>query len=50
MTVKDLSYPKINRLNPSYFITNKLDEQIEEDNENKYLTLVPTDGNKDTSH
>ena len=50
MTVKDLSYPKINRLNPSYFITNKIDEQIEESNGNKYLRLVPTDGKKDTSH
>ena len=41
MTIKDLSYVEINSVNPLYLIINKINEYIEESNENKSLTLVP---------
>ena len=44
--VKDFIYSRINRVNHSYLITNKM--KIEERNGNKYLTLVPTDEIKGT--
>ena len=44
--VKDFIYTRINRVNHSYLITNKM--KIEESNGNKYLTLVPTDEIKGT--
>ena len=47
-TIKNISYAKINSVNPLYFITDKADEYIEESNGNKYLTLVFTDKNKAT--
>ena len=47
MTVKNLSYVKINSVNPLYFIIDQIDGYIEEYNENKYLTLVPTDKSKE---
>ena len=31
-----------------YLIINKINDNIEERNKNKYLTLVPADENKDT--
>ena len=34
-------------LNPLYFIFNKVNGYFEEINENKYLTLVPTNENKE---
>ena len=46
VTVKDPSYAKINRVNILYLINDKINGQIEESNENKYLTLVPTDESK----
>ena len=48
MTVKNLSYAKINSVNPLYLIINKINSYIEESNGNKYLTLVSTDKNKET--
>ena len=38
---------KINTVNPLYFIIDKINVYIEEDNGNTYLTLVPTDESKD---
>ena len=46
--VKDLSYETINSLHPLYLNINKINGYIEESNENKYVTLVPTDESKDT--
>ena len=48
VTIKDLSYVKINRVNPSYLIINKINGYIEESNRNKCLTLVRTNESKDT--
>ena len=48
VTVKHLSYAKINSVNPLYLIINKINGYIEERNGNKYLMLVPTDKIKDT--
>ena len=42
MTIKDLKYVKINRINPLYLINNKVNGYFEEFNKRKYLTLVPT--------
>ena len=39
MTVKDFTYVKINSINSSYFINNKIDWYVES-NGNKSLTLV----------
>ena len=47
MTVKNLSYVKINSVNPLYLATDKINGHIKESSENKYLTLVPTDKSKD---
>ena len=47
MTVKNLSYVKINSVNPLYLIIDQIDGYIEEYNENKYLTLVLTDKSKE---
>ena len=41
--VKDLTDVTINNVNPLYLITDKINEYTEENNGNKYLTLVPTD-------
>ena len=46
MTVEDLSYVKINSVNPLYFIINEINGYIEESNGNKNLNLVSTDGSK----
>ena len=40
--IKDLKYMKINTINPSYFIINKVNGYFKEINKIKYLTLVPT--------
>ena len=37
---------KNNTVNPLYLIVNKINWCIEENNEDKYLTLVLTDGSK----
>ena len=48
ITIKNLNYVKYNSLNPSYFIIDKANGNIEERNKSKYLTLVSSDKNKDT--
>ena len=40
--IKDLKYIKINSVSPLYLIFNKVNAYFEKLNENKYLTLVPT--------
>ena len=47
ITIKNLSYVKINSVIPLYFIIDKADGYIEGSNGNKYLTLVSTYKNKD---
>ena len=48
VTIKGLSYVKINIVNSLYFIIDKISGYIEESNGNKYLTLVPPDESKNT--
>ena len=36
VTIKDLKYIKINRVNPMYIIINKVNEYFQEINKNKY--------------
>ena len=48
MTIKILSYVKINTVNSLYLIIDKVDGYIEKSNRNKYLTLVFSGKNKDT--
>ena len=47
ITKKDSEYVKIHSVNPSYFITGEVYGSIVEKNENKYLTFVSTDKNKE---
>ena len=47
MIIKDSKYLKINSVNPLYLIFNKVSENFEETNGNKYLTLVPTNESKE---
>ena len=47
VTIKDSEYVKINSVNPLYVIFNKKNGYFEEINENKYLTLVPSNENKE---
>ena len=47
VTIKDSKYVKINNVNPLHFIISKANEYVEEINENKYLTLVPTNESKE---
>ena len=44
--VKNLSYVKVNSINPLLFIINKINRYSEEGNGSKFLTLVPTDESK----
>ena len=46
VTTKDLKYLKINSVNPLYLIFNKVNGYSDEINENKYLTLVPSNENQ----
>ena len=46
MKMKDWKYIKICSVNPLYLLFNKLNEYFEEINENKYLTLVPSNESK----
>ena len=48
MTIKSLSYVKINSVNLLYLIIDKVNRYIGEGDGNKCLTLVPTDERKDT--
>ena len=43
-----LHYVNIHSVNPCYFIIDKADSYIEENNGNKYSTLVSNDKNKET--
>ena len=45
--MKDSKYVKINSVNLLYLTFNKLNGYFEEINENKYLTLVPTNESKE---
>ena len=47
MTIKDLKYLKINSVNPLSIIFSKVNGYFEENNGNKYLTLVPTNESKE---
>ena len=47
MTIKNLIYVTIDVVNSSYLIIHKINEYIEENNSDKYLTLVPTDESKE---
>ena len=47
ITMKNSDHVKINSVNPLYLIINEVDRYIEESNENKYLTLVSTNKNKE---
>ena len=42
VTINDSKYVKITSVNPLYFIFNKVSGYLEEINENKYLTLTPS--------
>ena len=42
-----MKYVKISSVNPLYLILNKVNGYFQEINENKYLTLVPTNEGKD---
>ena len=46
VTIKDSKYVKFNGVNPLYLIFSKVNGYSEEINGNKYLTLVPTNKNK----
>ena len=47
ITMKDLDYVNIYSVNTWYFVTDKIDGFIEENDENKYLTLVCNYKNKE---
>ena len=46
ITVKNFDYAKVNSANPLYLIIGEVECSIEEQNRNKYLTLVSTDKKK----
>ena len=48
ITVKDLSYTKINSANPLSLIINKITRYIEENNGNRYLMLLSVKESEDT--
>ena len=48
--IKDSKYVKFNSVNPLYLIFNKVNGYFEEINGNKYLTLVPTNENKEKKY
>ena len=47
VTIKDSKYVKINSVNSLYLIFNEVNGYFEEINGNNYLTLVPTNENKE---
>ena len=47
VTINDSKYVKITSVNPLYFIFNKVSGYLEEINENKYLTLTPSNESKE---
>ena len=46
MTIKNWKYVKVNTVNPLYLVSNKTNGCFKEIDGNKYLTLVPTNENK----
>ena len=46
VTIKDSKYLQINSVNSLHLMFNKMNGYFEEINENKYLTIVPTNENK----
>ena len=46
MTIKGSKYVKINKVNLLYLIFGKVNENSEENNKNKYFTLVATNESK----
>ena len=49
VTIKDSKYLKVNCVNPLYFIFNKVNGYFDQNDENKYWTLVPTNKNKENN-
>ena len=47
VTIKDSKYVKINCVNPLYLVINKVHGYFEKIKGNKYLTLVPSNENKE---
>ena len=47
VTIKDSNYAKINSVNSLYLFFSKVNGCFEDNNENKYLTLVPTSDSKE---
>ena len=47
VTIKDSKYVKIQSVNPLYLVINKVNGYFEEINENKQLTVVPTNESKE---
>ena len=47
VTINDSKYVKITSVNPLYLIFNKVRGYLEEINENKYLTLTPSNESKE---
>ena len=47
VTIKDSKYVKNNSVNSFNLVFNKMNGYFEEINKNKYLTLVPTNWNKE---
>ena len=47
VTINDSKYVKITSVNPLHFIFNKVSGYLEEINENKYLTLTPSNESKE---
>ena len=48
--IKDSKYVKINSVNPLYLILSKVNWYFDEINENRYLTLVPTNDSKEKKY
>ena len=47
LKIKDSKYVKTNSVNSIYLIINRVNGYLRKINENKYLTLVPTNENKE---
>ena len=50
LAIKNLKYVKFNSVNPLHLLLNKVNGYFEEINENKYLTLVPINENKEKKY
>ena len=47
LTIQDSKYKKINNITALYLVFNELNEYFEENNGNKYLTLINTNESKE---